>query len=157
MTTSYSGDPAASEKDAVRFLLGDTDMTEALVSDEEISYAIAKWALIIDSPEYVAANLADNIAARYAREASLAADGVNVNLGVVAQQFRELAASLRQQHKNLLVGGSPDVGGITPGEGLYPGINNFNFGTGMHDDLEAGPQDYGSRDPYFLPETYPGT
>lgn len=157
MTFTYSGDPAASDLDAVRFLLGDTLSTEPLVTDEEIAYSLDKWYEEFGTHEYVAATLADSIAARYAREASISADGVNVNLGMVAQQYRELAASLRQQHKNLLVGGSPDVGGITPGEGLYPGLKNFAFGTGMHDNIDAGIQDLGSFEHnYLLPEEYPG-
>ena len=156
MTFTYTNDPQNSPVDEVRFLLGDTDSNEPLLADEEISYALNKFQTVYGSSEYAASVLAENIAARYAREASVSADGVNVSLGQVADQFRALAASLRQQHKNLLVGGSPDVGGITPGEGLYPGINNFSFGTGMHDDLEAGLQDWGSREPYYPAELYPG-
>lgn len=152
MTFTYTS-PGASDKDAIRFLIQDTNSAEALMQDEEILYLLTKWKDVQGTVEYVASVAADTIGARYAREASYAADGVSINLAQAAQQFRDLAASLRQQHKNLLVGGFPDVGGITPGEGLYPGIRNFSFGTGMHDDAEAGPQDYGSRDgaPYYDP------
>lgn len=155
MTWTYTS-PDASDKDAVRFLIQDTRAEEQLVSDEEIQYVIDRWKKVQGSLEYCAAVVADTLAARYAREASYSADGVSINLAQVAQQFRDLAANLRSQHQNLLVGGSPDVGGISPYEGLVPGVKNFNFGTGMHDDLEAGQQDYGSREPLFLPEENPG-
>lgn len=145
MATTYSGDPATSEKDAVRFLLQDTDMGEPLVTDEEIAYAISRWFPIYGTLEYVASTVADVIASRYAREASYSADGVSISLGPVAQQYRDLAASLRQQHKNLFVGGLPDVGGISPDEQLTPGVANFSFGTQMHDYDEAGPQDFGAK------------
>lgn len=43
MTTqwSYSGDPASSSKDAVRFHTGDTDPKNPVLTDAEINYAIA--------------------------------------------------------------------------------------------------------------------
>lgn len=156
MTFTYDA-PGVSDKDTVRFLLQDTNSAEALLTDEEIAYFVdtyaEDWSL-----SYVAAILADTIAARYAREASFSADGVSINLAQQAQQFRELAANLRSQHKNLLVGGIPDVGGVSPYEGLIPGTKNFSFGTGMHDDLAVGPQDYGSRDgePFYDPYNEPG-
>lgn len=38
MTWSYSGDPSASAVDAIRFLIGDTDTTDQLLQNEEISW-----------------------------------------------------------------------------------------------------------------------
>lgn len=157
MTTTYV-DPSTSEKDQVRFLLQDVNMNEAFMQDEEITFMISRWKDRLGSLEYVASACAEVLAARYAREAAISADGVNIQLGQVAQQFRDLAVSLRQQHKNLLVGGFPDVGGITPYEEQDPDIAAFNFGTGMHDDLSIGPQEYGSRDWYsYNPYEEPGT
>jgi len=40
MAWTYSGDPASNEKDAVRFMLGDTESTEPLLTNEEINYLI---------------------------------------------------------------------------------------------------------------------
>lgn len=156
MTYSYSS-PDASEKDAVRFLLQDTNSSEWLLSDEEIQYALTKWYDVYGTVEYVAAVLADNLSARYAREASYSADGVSINLAQSAQQFRDLATMLREQHRDSLVGGFPDVGGISPYEGSLPDVKPFSFGTGMHDDKSAGRQDYGSNDyPDYYPEETPG-
>lgn len=39
-TWTYSGNPATDEKDAVRFLIGDTDGARQLISDEEILWAL---------------------------------------------------------------------------------------------------------------------
>ncbi len=156
MTYSYT-DPTDSRQDEVRFLLGDTTEGEWQLTDEEINWAIDKYAETYGGHlEYVASILADGIAARYAREASYSADGVSIGLGQVAQQYRELAANLRAQYRDLLVGGLPDVGGISPYEELLPGLKNYAFGTGMHDNLTAGQQDYGSRDTPFPVEDYPG-
>jgi len=40
MTWTYSGNPANSSSDAVRFLIGDTDTTDQLISNEEIAYLV---------------------------------------------------------------------------------------------------------------------
>jgi hypothetical protein len=151
--------PAASEKDAVRFLLGDTTDDGHLLEDEEIDWLISKWKPVHGTTEYVAATAAETIAAKFAREANYSADGVSISLAQLGQQFRELAAQLREQHKSLLVGGTPDVGGITPGEQPDPNILPLDFGTGMHDNPEAGRQAYGQRDyiqGYYDPYTMPG-
>ena len=156
MTFSY-GDPALEQKDAIRLQSQDGNSSEPILQDEEINYVLSRWLPVYNTLEGVASVVANNIAARYAREATYSADGVSISLGQVAQQFRELAASLREQHKNLLVGGFPDVGGISPYEQPDPTIAPFSFGTGMHDDLEAGPQDYGSRYPlWYAAEYQPG-
>jgi hypothetical protein len=146
--------PGATDKDTIRFLLQDTDphgAGEWLISNEEINWAYDTWYPVYNSYYYVAATLADTIAARYAREASYSADGVSVSLGPVGDQYRALAASLREQHKSSLVGGGPDVGGIAPDEQLEPGTKPFAFGKGLHDNLEAGPQEYGGVYPPDLP------
>lgn len=156
MTATYV-DPSESDKDAVRFLLGDTNPDRALVSDGEIEFMLTRWMPVYNTIEGVASTVADTIAARFAREANFSADGVSVGLASLAQQFRDLAANLRTQHKNLLVGGLPDVGGITPGEQTSPDIAPFDFGTGMHDNLEAGRQEYGNRPyPEYIAEYQPG-
>lgn len=145
MTYSYAG-PQASNKDTIRFLIQDTDphtAQEWQVTDEEIQWTYDTWFPKYNSVEYVAAVLADTIAARYAREASYSADGVSVSLGPVGDQYRMLAASLREQYKSSLVGGAPDVGGMAPNEQLQPGTKPFSFGKGLHDFIEAGPQEFG--------------
>ena len=38
MTWSYSGDPSDSALDEIRFLIGDTDTNDQLLSNEEITY-----------------------------------------------------------------------------------------------------------------------
>lgn len=149
--------PGDTDKDTVRFLLGDVIEASHQLEDEDIFWAVEQWYDVYGTLEYVASTLADTIAARYAAEASYSADGVSVSLGPVGDQFRALAASLRQQHKNLLVGGSPDVGGVSPYEQRDHNIKNFAFGTGMHDDIAAGQQDYGDRGtPVYPAEDYPG-
>lgn len=144
----------------VRFLVGDNDNSDEdseMVQDEEIMYVVAQWLPKEGTLEYCASVIADTIANRYAREVSYSADGVSVGLGSVAQQFRELANALRAQHRALMLGGGPDGGGINAGEQADLTINPFSFGTQMHDNWEAGHQDFGSRGrPYYVAEEQPG-
>jgi hypothetical protein len=157
MAGTYTYDaPGVSDKDTIRFLLQDTDphgAGEWLITDEEIQYAYDTWFPLYDSHEYVAAVLADTIAARYAREASYSADGVSVSLGQVGDQYRALASSLRELDRQLHVGGYPDVGGIAPNEELLPDTKPFSFGKGMHDNVEAGAQELGGVYPPDIPVT----
>jgi hypothetical protein len=94
MATTYSGDPRTSDKDAVRFLCQDNDMTPGVVrlQDEEILYLLSVQANVF----LAAAEAADTIAGYWARIQ-------NVRVGPLALQrsqaptfFRELAAALRR-------------------------------------------------------------
>ena len=158
MTYSYTF-PGDTDKDTVRFLIQDTDpqhASEWQVTDEEIGYAISTWGpKYYNSLYYVASTLADTIAARYAREASYSADGVSVSLGPVGDQYRALAASLRDQHDAFIVGTGVDVGGMITGEGLIEDTKAFSFGKGMHDYIQAGNQEWGGVYPPDIPVSSP--
>jgi hypothetical protein len=77
VTFTYGGDPAASPLEEIRFLVGDTDSTRPLLSDEEIDYVIAKWDPLYGSTTLNAAVCCEVIAGHYAREISVSADGVS--------------------------------------------------------------------------------
>jgi hypothetical protein len=142
----------------VRYLAGDTNEVEPLVSDEEIEFMISTWYPLYGTLEWVAAEVLDNLAAKYARETQISGDGVSVNLAGLQEQFAAQAARLRDQHRRLFVGALVDVGGVSPYEQTDPEIRSFAFGTGMHDNFYAGKQDYGGREygPEYYPEEQPG-
>lgn len=158
MTWTYSGDPTVSQTDELRFLIGDTVEKEPFLENEELDYLINKWLAVQGTMFWVASVACEQIAAKLAREASHSADGVSVALGELQSKFMAQADALRDQHNRILVGGIPEGGGINRNEGQDPTIAPMIFGTGMHDDLEAGRQDYGSRSmpEYWPPEEYPG-
>ena len=67
MAWTYSGNPASSLKDSVRFLVGDTDTTDQIVTDEEIAWALG----VVDDSIYQAAHdLCVSLAAKFARMAT---------------------------------------------------------------------------------------
>lgn len=148
LTYTYSGNPADNDLDEVRFLLGDTDVsnppTSCLFADGEIDYAIAKWGPIYASNLFTASVLAMTAAAQYAQNASYSADGVSVSLGPVGDQLRALAASLRLQwQQSTQAGVLPSGGGATVWDVPDPDVRTFMFGIGMDDDPAAEPQDFG--------------
>lgn len=111
MTWSYSGDPTEDDKDAVRFLVGDTDTNDQLVTDEEIAFFLDEFP---SSTYHAAAEVAESIAAKFAREVSHSGDGLSYSAEQLQSNYAELAVRLRKQagrrHRS---GVGPYVGGIS--------------------------------------------
>lgn len=93
MAWSYSGDPLSSSKDAVRFLLGDTDSTDTLtLSDNEILFLLTEW----DGNTYFAAAAgAEQLAGQFAREVAFSSDDVSFGGDDLQQKYITLAVQLR--------------------------------------------------------------
>jgi hypothetical protein len=148
MSWSYSGDPSASDLDAVRFYVQDIVDTRQLISDEELQFLIDQWGPVKDSNLYTAGVAAEVLAAKFAAEVNVTADGINVDLGSLQDKYEKLASSLRDQYKAQFETGSfpsdADLEGAMAG-GYDPTIPPLNFGTGFQDNFDAGTQDYGDR------------
>lgn len=99
MSWTYTS-PGASSKDKVRFLVGDTDTTEQLVTDEEINDTLADH----PNPNRCAAEICLNIAAKFARKADTTNAGLSVSGSQRAIAYERLAAKLRR--KAALSGGT---------------------------------------------------
>ena len=107
MAWSYSGDPGASPKDEVRFLVADTDPADPMASDEEILFMLTEEG----TPLRAAAGLAQVLAFRYARACDTAIGDYRVSLSQVAERYRLLARELSR--KAGLVSAIPYAGGIS--------------------------------------------
>ena len=143
MAFTYSNDPASSTRDAIRFYCQDTNVDDPLLQDEEIDFLSAQWAHVTDHPMYLAAVACEAIAARFAREISYSADGISVGASELQNKYNQLATDLREQHKASVIGDGPDISGILVGAELDDTIKPLVWGKGMHDNPEAGRQDYG--------------
>lgn len=153
MTWDYSGNPSSSAKDAVRFLSGDTDEDDPLVSDEEIAYILTQES----NPYEAAALVCEALASKFARETSVSGDGFSESGGELSRQFKERAKDLRMQS-----GGRskprPYVGGISYSERenadadgdlvkhsfrsdmhTYPGTTDSPFTSGLESDQDTVP------------------
>jgi hypothetical protein len=97
MTWSYSGDPATSPKDEVRYLSGDTDTTEQLVLDAEINYALSQWS----DPTLAAALVLRSLAAKFSRYANEKIGDVSENSSDLSKAFAERAKELDPDDQTL--------------------------------------------------------
>ena len=98
MAWTYSGDPAGSTSDAVRFLIGDTDTTNQLLLDAEITYLLAQWD---NSPYVAAAHGCDSLAAKFAAKSDYSKSVGDLSLttkyGEQSARYTALGASLLAQ------------------------------------------------------------
>jgi len=93
---TYSGDPSARKIDAVRFMVGDTDMSAPFCSDSEINYLLTETA---QEPYAAAANLAEQIAARYSGKEDKVVGPLRLMHGQMAQRYYDLAKSIRERRR----------------------------------------------------------
>jgi hypothetical protein len=96
MTFTYSGDPSTSIRNYVRFLIHDTDSTDALFSDEELNYVISEWG---NDPYKSARECAEILIARFSRLAdssskSVGDISVSESYSSKIAHYKELANSL---------------------------------------------------------------
>lgn len=104
MTWTYTGNPADSNTDAVRFLAHDIDQANQRVQDEEID-----WALSETGNVYLAAALiCDSQSAANAGKANKSVGDLRIEYSALSKQFSDTAARLRDR---ALVSVSPYLGG----------------------------------------------
>lgn len=139
MAFSYGGNPGTDPVDEVRLLLGDT-AAPGLLSNEEISYWLVKLTDTYSDNVMVAAYCADMIAARYAGEVTISADGVNYSGEQLQQKYNTLASNLRSTYAQITGPGAGPYAGGTDRHGpwLGGGVVPLNFGIGQYDNDRAG-------------------
>lgn len=132
---------ADGRRDAVRFLVGDTDTDDQQVTDEAIAFALAQTGNGI----YGAGNgiygagaiIARAIAASYARKVSISGDGLSQQFAQRQKHYADLAAALEKQAREGVAGAAPVpfAGGTTVG--LTTDSPEVLFFVGMHDRPEG--------------------
>lgn len=159
MSWSYSGDPSTSPLDQARFWLQDIDTTFQLMQDEELSWLLEQAEPMQAAPLYAASVAAEVLANRYAKEVSVSADGVSVQIGDLQERFQKLAENLRAQwHEIVAALGDYDFAGIVlDTNGWVAGLQPLIFGTGFMDNYLAGQQDFGYYDPGGYEKQYAST
>jgi hypothetical protein len=138
MAWTYS-DPNADPKDAVRFLVGDTDDTDPLVSDEEIQYALAQWS----NPYRAGAYVCESLAAKFAREVSHSGDGLSFSGSDLHKHYLALADRLLVMAKRAgRKGAKPYAGGLSWAERQHDDADEdlikTAFRSHMHDNPRKG-------------------
>lgn len=102
MTFSYSGNPASSDLDAVRFLIKDTVVnTETNLSNEEITWLLSTWIDIYESASAGAEHLAATFSSLSDTSKSVGDISISKTYSNQAQQYYDLAKRLRAQRVRL--------------------------------------------------------
>lgn len=137
MTFTYSGDPATSQSDAVRFLIQDVDSTDVLMQDDEIAFLLAQSSSVYQAAHdacYVLATKFTRIANETKQVGDLSISRTYVAKASayreMAERFMELAArreaptpwanaeSLKQTRDRLVQ---------TPQTDFYLGQTDYNW------------------------------
>lgn len=102
-TYTYTGDPSTSDKDAVRFLCQDTDMTAGAVriSDEEINWLLTQQSNVF----LTAAQCADEIAGYWARVQNTRIGPLNIQRSQAVTFYQMVAEKLRHTASRWGAGG----------------------------------------------------
>lgn len=78
----------------VRFEIGDTVQASAMLTDEEIAYALGENG---SSVLVTAASLCETLAMKFARDVDFSMDGQSVSASQKSKQYLALAATLRRR------------------------------------------------------------
>jgi hypothetical protein len=106
MTWTYSGDPASSTKDAVRFLVGDTSEDAPELSDEEVLWLLASEGGV----ERAAARGAEALASKNASLIDKSIGAASISASQRFEHYRQLASRLWASATTLVA--VPWAGGI---------------------------------------------
>lgn len=119
MSWSYSGNPKKNAKDAVRFLIGDTDNKDQLLLDEEIEYCLS---IYNNAPNNAAIRCCETIVAKFSRLANEKVGQVSIDFKDKAEGYRALLRDLRS--RLAMEDAVPYSGGISVSDKLTQVQNN---------------------------------
>lgn len=105
MAFSYSGDPANSKLDEIRFLLQDTEEAEVLLSDQEINFLIKKYT----STARLVAEACKILLAKFSRYIDETNGKVSFKYSQLSENYRQL---LKEYEAKLCEAPSIYIGGV---------------------------------------------
>jgi hypothetical protein len=117
MGWNYSGNPASSQTDRVRFYIGDTDPTDPILQDEEITFLLSEEG----SPLKAAQGACRAIIAKYAREVDYTIGPERVAASELVAHYQGVLKTLIEKSK---ASGAPSYGSSR---------SESTFDVGMHD------------------------
>ena len=124
------------DRDKVRFLIGDTVSAEAHFQDEEITYLLSTWGNVYDASITAAEILAGRFAHRSNYSRSVGDLSISEQYGSSAAEFRLLATSLKSQ-RDRLAPPTPVVNSQAIKNTADKLVSTYNsdFYTGLHDNV----------------------
>ena len=116
MAWTYGGDPSANARDAIRFLIGDTDTNDQLLNDDEIAWVNNE----VTGSDTATTGMYDAsyrccliIASKFSRMADKAVGDLRVDMSQKAKGYREQAAELKELAAREGLVPTPYLGGMT--------------------------------------------
>lgn len=134
MLYTYSGDPAASNLDKVRFLIGDTDVT----SDPQLTDAEINAMLTDNAGNAYSAAIAcvEALISKYSRKVTKSVGDLSISYSDIVGNYRELLAGLRRRATVQIC--TPYAGGISISDKQTDEADSDrtqpSFYRGMHDE-----------------------
>ena len=96
MAWTYGADPTASNRDAVRLLIGDTDTNDQQLQDSEVTYFLDLFGVAgAERVVPAAIRCCEALAAKYARQVDTTNQGLSVGASKRSEHYRKLADDLR--------------------------------------------------------------
>lgn len=108
MSSTYSGNPNNSAKDAVRFTIQDTDIKFAIFLDGEIEYVLSQYNQVVLT---ASVRLVEIAMTKFARMVDETVGQVKIMYSQKYKAYESLLASLRQ--RIAIEGAMPYAGGIS--------------------------------------------
>ena len=97
MIWQYSGDPTDSPKDAVRYMIGDTDWEHKLLSDPEIEYELAKTE---QDPYRAAMECCLRLIAKFSRDVDNRLGPRRIDASQRVTHYRRLYEELKERYRS---------------------------------------------------------
>ena len=122
------------DRDKVRFLIQDTDSTDAHFQDAEITYLLTTWGNVYDAAIAAAEIISGQYAHKTNYSRSIGDLSISESYAESATQFRELAKSIRAQKLNLFPPTTKiNASAIIATADKLVTTYKTDFYTGMHD------------------------
>jgi hypothetical protein len=134
MSATYANDPMASDKDAVRFRIGDT-ASPWQFSDAEINYLIVEHGTALRA----AAQAARQLSARYSNQLSRTVGSLHLDYATRARNYAQLADELQRQ-ADRMAPGTVLTFGVTKSEKDGGDDDLYSVNRGIEIDLHRNPR-----------------
>lgn len=127
-------DPSSGDRDKVRFLIQDTDSTDAHLQDAEITYLVSTWGNVYDAAIAAAEIISGQYANKTNYSRSIGDLSISESYATSAAEFRSVADRLRAQ-KNRIYPPTPEINAaaIVSTEDRTQTTFTTEFRTGLHD------------------------
>lgn len=127
-------DPSSGDRDKVRFLIQDTDSTDAHLQDAEITYLVSTWGNVYDAAIAAAEIISGQYANKTNYSRSIGDLSISESYATSAGEFRLVADRLREQ-KNRIYPPTPKINAsaIVSTEDRTQTVFSTEFRTGLHD------------------------